>query len=524
MKTKYQDLGDRPFVNVPVLDERAKSLPVDVLDGLVYGFLIFSLGHRDQRRWSTTRTALATSLRMDKKAVDRSVSRLLTGGAVHEEGGRVIAVQPSGYSEGWFRRHSKAPAVWRESFVYDRVYLPKSHTVLSIKANALFWHLVKLGHAVDGMPGYLQVGGHPKDHMKYLSAKYLANGLGVYRRTVVRGLRRLRELELITIQQMSRTSFVIGIPPIASKAGLWCEEFGKGQRNRRSEITAESLFGVPSDDVLSPATDYSAGAALHVRGHGITGKVAEEIVTKIVKYQIPPTEWRPLLTQASRDHDNNYEKDPSRLKAKHCGFLFHYMLKELLKQQEAARNINGDHSYMSHAEMESGYLLEDVRLTPEGMRLLRVVIEKEYLELRDGGCVPCRVSWESVLRVLKEEKKDFAAFKQEIARLIFKTSEKMPSCDWYDRWMAAEQIPTYDNSQMEALGLGHKDMKSVRDYADILAKRQCPDGDIVALKKLVNQLVRLGCERAKGPMACEVEAGINEVYRELFPKKSTVGP
>ena len=526
MKMKYEDMGERPFLSVPVIDERSKDVPLDALTTLVYGLLLYRLGHQDPEKRSTTRTAVSRLLRLDKKAVDRAVAVLVGGGAVSEQRTRIMAIQPQGASATWFRFQSKQSAgEWREWFIYDRVYLPRSSTVMSVKTNALFWHLVKLGHSVDRMPGYLKVGEHPEDHMEYLSAEYLAKGLRCYRRTVTRGLTRLRQLGLITMQRTERKSFVVGIPPIATNADLWRDSWTRTRRTdgATAEVTAESLFGVPSRAKLTPAVTYDSGASLYMRGFGIKGKVAEEIVTKIVKHQIEPCCWQPLLSQAKRDHDNNCENEPGKFTVKHCGFLFKHMVEQFLEERYARRSMSGGREPWGYSEMEASGLLSGMRLTDEAKKVLRYALRNESLELRGGGCVPCFLNWDGVLAVLQSADRDFVAFKKGITDLIFSRTAESPACDWYDQWMAIEQIPAQDDSPMVALKLDPRAKGRIRTHATMVARRFYGEEDTVAHKHLVNNLIRLGCWQTSSKATCDLEASINHIAEVLSnPRRSTV--
>jgi hypothetical protein len=526
MKMKYEDMGDRPFLFVPVIDERSKDVPLDALTTLVYGLLLYRLGHQDPEKHSMTRTAVSRLLRLDKKAVDRAVAVLVGGGAVSEQGTRIMAIQPQGASATWFRFQSKqSDGEWRDGFIYDRVYLPRSSTVMSVKTNALFWHLVKLGHSVDRMPGYLKVGGHSEDHMKYLSAEYLATGLRCYRRTVARGLTRLRQLGLITMQRTGRNSFVVGIPPIGTNADLWRDSWTRTRRTEgaTAEVTAESLFGVPSREKLTPSVTYDSDASLYMRAFGIRGKVAEEIVRKIVKYQIPRGDWQPLLLEAKRDHDNNCEKDPGKFKVKHCGCLFKNMLEGYLEERDARRRISGGREPWGYSEMEASGLLPGMRLTDEANKLLRYAVRNESLELRGGGSVPCFLNWDGVLAVLQRADKDFVAFKKGIVDLIFSRTAESPACDWYDQWMGIEQIPAQDDSPMVALKLDHRAEGLIRTHATRLARCVHGEDEAVAHKHLVNNLIMLGCWQTSSKATYDLEASINDIVRVLSqPRRVTV--
>lgn len=524
MKMKYEDMGDRPFLLVPVIDERSKDVPLDALSTLVYGFLLYRLGHQDPEKHSMPRTEVSRLLRLDKQAVDRAVAVLVGGGAVSEQGTRIMAIQPQGASATWFRFQSKKSGkAWRDWFIYDRVYLPRSSTVISVKTNALFWHLVKLGHSVDRMPGYLKVGEHPKDHMKYLSAEYLATGLRCYRRTVARGLTRLRQLGLITMQRTGQKSFVVGIPPIGTNADLWRDSWTRTRRTEGStaEVTAESLFGVPSREKLTPAVTYDSGASLYMRAFGIRGKVAEEIVAKIVKHQIPRGDWQPLLLEAKRVHDNNCEKEPGKY-VKHCGFLFQNKLASHLEERDARRSISGGREPWGHGEMEASGLLPRMRLTDDAKKLLRYALKSESLDLRGGGYVPCFLNWDGVLAVLQRADKDFVAFKEGIADLIFSRTAESPACDWYDQWMAIEQIPAQDDSPMITLKLDPRAKGLIRTHATMVARCVHGEDEVVAHRNLVNNLIRLGCWQTSSKATYDLEASITDIAKVLSQPRGII--
>jgi hypothetical protein len=511
MKTKYEDMGQRPFLLVPVIDERENDVPIDAIGSLVYGYLLY----RARKGEDASRTAIATSLRLDKKATNHAVGILLRG-AAEEDRGTIRAVEPKGDAQRWFRlMKPTVQAEWYERFVYDRVYLPRSSSTLSVRTNRLFWHLVKLGQPVDRMPGCLQVGGQPSRFPQYLTTEYLSRGLGCYRRTVARGLARLRELGLITVQQNGKKRFVVGVPPVGRNAHLWRVEW-KGTNEAEDpvvEVTAESLFGVPSGEALQPSVSCDAGVALYMRAIGVRGQVAADIETLIVKNEIPPREWRPLLEEADRDHSRNQEDQPGKFKAKHCGFLFESMLKDHIEKEKARCYLAGERSPMTHSDMEADTLLSRLRMPPDGRKLLRQAVKAEHFELRDGRVVPCRLSWGKVVEVLKAAGKDFAAFKKGIAAAIFKGK---PDSDWYDAWMRAEQIPAQNDKPLESKKLDARERNLVRSRAAMIAKRKYGEQEDVARKHLVNDLIRLACWQTPGRSVTALTDALEDVGRVLF--------
>jgi hypothetical protein len=514
MKKKYEDMDQRPFLLVPVINESGNDVPIDAIGSLVYGYLLY----RARKGEDASRTAIATSLRLDKKATNRAVEILLRG-AAEEDHGRIRVVEPRGEARKWFRlKEQGARDEWFERFVYDRVYLPRSSSTLSGRTNRLFWHLVKLGQPVDRMPGYLQVGGQSGKTPKYLTHKYLAKGQGCSRGTIARSLRRLVGLGLLTIQRIGENQFVVGIHPISTKASFWRETWNGRTRREKPvvEVTAESLFGVPSGEALEPSVCGDAGAALYIRAMGIKGRVAEEIVTMIVKNEIPPRHWRTLLEEADRDHKRNLEDQPGKFKVKHCGFLFKRILADHIEKERVRCFVAGERSPMTLAEMEANSLLLPLRMTMEGKGLLRAAVKAEHLELRDGRVVPCLLSWGKVVEVLKAVEKDFMAFKTGVAARIFKG--KVDSA-WYDAWMNLEQIPIQDDKPLEEKKLEAKDRTLVRVHATRIAERKYGESEVVARAHLVNDLIRLACWQTPGRSVTALKEALDDISRVLFEAK-----
>jgi hypothetical protein len=511
MKTKFEDMDRRPFLLVPVIDEREKDLPIDAIGSLVFGYLLY----RARKGEDASRTAIATSLRLDKKATNRAVEILLRG-AAEEDQGKIRAVEPKGDARRWFRfKKPRAQDAWFERFVYDRVYLPRSSSTLSVRANGLFWHLVKVGQPVDRMPGYLQVGGHAGRMPKYLTDKYLARGQRCSRGTIARSLRRLKGLGLLTTQSIGENQFVVGIPPIGANARFWRDTWNGRTRREKPvvEVTAQSLFGVPSGEALEPALALDGQAGLQLRALGIKGRDAEEIVTLIVKNEIPWRQWEAMLAETDRDHSRNQEDQPGKFKAKHCGFLFKSMLKDHIEKERVRCYVAGERSPMSHSEMEADTLLVSLRMTPEGKRLLRQVVKAEHLELRDGRVMPCLLNWSKVVEVLKAAGKDFQVFKKGIAAKIFKG--KADSV-WYDAWMRVEQIPVQDDTPLENKKLDARERTAVRSHAAMIAKRKYGEQEEAARKHLVNDLIRLACWQAPGRSVTALTDALDDVGRVLF--------
>lgn len=525
-KTKYEDMGTSwPFLKVPVINESSDS-PVDAVAALVYGFLLYRLRCKDPDRRASSRTAIAKHLRLDRKAVNRTVALLLMGGLASECDGKVTAMKPSGQSCDWFRtRKANTSGDWSDGFVYDKVFLPRSSTVLSLRTNILFWHLVRLSKPVEGMPGYFQAGGFAGSPVKRLSTKYLAKGLGCDRRTASRAVKRLRALGLITINQRKwrgKSYFVVGIPPIGTNACLWRSSWksSKDEGPPDLEITAEELFGVPSAVVLEPALPYDEGAGLTLMAYGIRGKIADKILTKIIKYRINPPVWKKLLAEASRDHERNNEEKLTDGNVKHCGFLLEYMLAEYVKQNLAQHQIA--RQPRDHNEMNATDLLSGMRLTRNLHELLRTAINAESLPLRGGGCIPCRLNWEVVHGVLRKEGTTFESFQKEVAAYIFSDKRGQPASDWYDAWMAERQIPPFRPAPMTARGFDSKDQRHIRIHAEIVAGGIVGKNNEAEFNTLLNSLIQLGCWQASRTTVGSVTSEI-DMLKTVIKEKRLAG-
>lgn len=521
MKMKYADVKGRPFLLVPVIDERLKDVPLDPVVTLVFGFLIF-LARKGN---TTTRTAVSRYLRLDKKATDRSVRILIEGGCVIEDGRRIRAVDPQGESSTWFRRQAEPTGEeWYEQFIYDYTCLPRSTSVLSVRTNALFWHLMKLGYPVDSMPGYHQVGGTTKRPPPFLTVKYLANGLKCYRKTIARGLKRLVELDLIRIQYdgerrfgEKQKRFFVGIPPIGTSADLWRNSWSReGGKEADTEVTAESLFGLPSKASLVPSTEYDAGAGRYIRAYGIKGKVADEVVTKIVKYRIERREWQSVLKDAHRDHEINRERDPDKYPMKHCGFLFKHMLDEYIAQRKEREAIAGSRSPESHPQMQARSSLASMRFNDKAYNLLREAVEAEHFDLPGGRCVPCRLHWDAVVDLLKQAGQNGEIFTRSVAESIFDLSGGIPECDWLRRWLDVKPVPDADQRPLTRLGFNPKESKMLHYHAKFLVQCKVPDDDPATLNHITNNLVRVACWQGTHGMTVNAMEGlIDDIGRAL---------
>jgi hypothetical protein len=523
MEIKYELMGARPFLLVPVFDERVKDCPLDSVGAVVYAYLVYLARNKNSARQVTSRTGVALSLRLDKKAVDKAVGLLIEGGLVQEQGTAIQAVEPGEGSRGWFRRRERDEGEWFEGFVYDRVFLPRSSTVLSVRTNHLFWHLVRISYAVSRMPGHHMVGKHPETPPKYLTAKYLANGLNCDPRTVTRGLKRLQRLKLIKIQFWKQKKFVVGIPPLRDVDVHWRDDWNRVRREVEPppEITAESLFAVPSPERLEPAVEIQSDVELFAKSYGIRGKILEEIITKVVKNRVSPREWMPVLKLAGEIHSRNHEKDPKQYPMRHCGLLFKNMLADLVTELNARKVVSEFAGKPeTYAQMESRKLLYDLRLTFAAEGLLRQAIKEESLPLRGGGCIPCRLSWEDVQEVATKAGKDYGKFRDGIVSRVFGSSKNAPVCPWYVAWIREEQIPEWDDGALAGLGVSQQNFRRIREHAEELVRKICDSAEGVKFRNLANVLIKYGCKESTGSSLEDVRQGIVTAFHRVMRKRA----
>ena len=458
---KYRAMAEKIRVSVPVINESLRPNPLDSVQQLVYGYLVF----RSRKNKTVTRTALSRSLRLDRSAVSSAICSLGGLGLVHEdEKGALTALEPAGTNRQYFRFRKKPSGEWQGSFVFDRVFLPCSSRTLSVRTNALFWRLYRWGVPVNSMPGYLQVGGHPDCPIPYLKKRYLVNGLGCHRTTVSNSLKRLVRLGLIKIFPMKERKFTVGIPPLKKNVCLWREEWQKS--HTPVMVTAQELFGVPSSAPVTPARQPAndSPAAAMTASH-IPSKLADQIVDVIDKNNIPGEVWRRMLAKADSKHAENRERTPGALE--HAGYLFKHMLEDWGRAESKRQEITAVHRPPSYEEMMAEGAMREMRFTVKAERLLRLAVKSESLDLNEGGVVPCLLNWEAVYAVHKKTKGDFVRFKEDIARLIFTFEDgQPPHCHWYELWMAATQIPLPDNEPLIACGVLRSDLRDIRGRVD----------------------------------------------------------
>ena len=458
---KYKAMADRIRISVPVINHSLKANPLDPIQVLVYGYLVF----RSRRKRAVSRTAIGRSLRLDRAAVRRAIHSLGGLGLVREDGkGSVEALEPAGPARQYFKFRNKPCEEWQASFVFDRVFLPCSSRTLSVITNAVFWRLYKWGVPVNSMPGYLQVGGHPDCPVEYLKKRYLVNGLGCHRTTITNALKRLVRLGLIKIFPIEGRKFAVGIPPLKKHVSLWRETWQKPRPP--VTVTAQQLFGVPSSAPVTPARPQPTnGLAADLTASHIPPRLADQIMEVVERHEIPRDACRRMLTRAARKHAENREGKPEAVE--HCGYLLKKMLGDWGEAESKRQEINAVYTPPSSAEMNADEAMRNMRFDSDAERLLRQAVRSESLELDDGGAVPSPLNWEMVNAVQEKTKGDFVRFKEETARSIFAfEAGRPPRCRWYELWMATKQIPLSDEEPLRACGVDSWNLRDIRSVVD----------------------------------------------------------
>lgn len=460
MKDRYKYVDKLIFLKVPVINTKPESVPLSSIDTLVFAYL----QHRLRKNGGATLSTVAKSLRLDRASSKRSLGLLVGLGLAVLEEKQFKATEPLQPAKEWFQTQKNANGQWFEQLVYDRVFLPRTSSTLTIRTNLLFWHLVRLGEEVRGMPDCLQVGNSGKKYPRYLTDTYLAKAIRCERKTIRSGLKRLSDLGLIQCRKRAK-GFAVAISSLKDHVGLWRDKWNKKKVVNQPPLSVKELFGVPSSAVSEPESSPLNGILKRLRGYGVKGKLAEELVALIMDNEIPPGEWMSRLKQASEDQKANNEAGKS--KGEHCGYLFRYMIREYVKQMELQREGNPVTHYQTAEEMFMKNALGGLRMTGEAKALLNIAIKKESLPFEDGRSIPCPISHQSVTQAAKDARDNWSDFKARILAQVFNgTLEEAKGCVWIEMWMTAEQeepLPQPDNSPLKALGLNIGQCDAVRD-------------------------------------------------------------
>lgn len=459
MKLKSKE--DRPFVMVPVLHENTVATDLRSQDCLVYGYLLFLARKQNKARVA----GICESLGLDRLSGKQSLERLLQYQLVDRVDGEYTALPPAGTQV--FRLQENAKGEWHQGFIYDRVYLPCSPKTLPVRANLLFWHLVRMAEPIQGMPGHLRVGG---SNNRYYTHTYLARAIGCDRKTAGACMARLAKLNLLRTWKCYK-GYAIGILPLEENSRLWRESWQKKPRVMPT-ITAKELFGVPSPTPLHADTTMYGRIIKVLRRYGILGGLGEELAVLIDKEEVCPTIWRPMLKKAQADNFANWED--GKTQNQHCGFLFRSNLKEWLAVK--AENSPYKVRITSSEDIQLGQALGSLKLGQNGHDMLRRAINSKYLVGDDDTKIPCPLTAEKVIELANAAKGKVEVFKEAIARLLFVVDDKASAqFDWYREWMRGTDHEVEDNSWLKNAGVSESQWSDVRSWANFcLTKNPTP--------------------------------------------------
>ena len=507
MKLKNKD--DRPFVMVPVLHEKRVATDLRSQDCLVYGYLLFLARKQNH----ATQTVVCNSLQIDRQCCKQSLARLKKHQLIQQDAVGYRAIEPSGHPV--FRTQDKAKGDWYERFIYDRVYLPCSAKTLPVRANLLFWHLVRMAKPIQGMPGHLRLGGSDN---RYYTHTYWATGIGCDRKTAGTSIQRLRELELIKIRSYHK-GYAIGILPLGKHVELWRDSWQDKPRVAPA-LSAKELFSVPSPAPLHTEESLYGKIIKVLRGYGITGQLGEELAVEIMEQGICPTVWRPMLDKVQADHFANWED--GKTGNRHCGFLFRHVLCDYLAIRESNRAANAINRIRTSDEMNLAGAIGSLRLTDRERELVAEAIAREFLSGDDGRLIPCHLTAEAVIDLARAAKGNVRSFKNAVtAVLVGADAKEARAFRWIRCWLQGGDEELEDNTPLERAGVSEWQLADIRAWANyrLTGDHSPGTGEVVGR---INTLLRLSCWQAvRGPnqtMGDAVMATLEELCRVVISR------
>jgi hypothetical protein len=500
---KCKNNGQRPFLLVPVLHEKRTSRLLRSQDCLVYGYLLFLA----RKNLTASQTRIWESLGQDREGVKQSLNRLVSSKLVQVTGQDYAAVAPP--QEHEFRLQSKIKNEWYERFVYDRVYLPSCPTRLPVRANLLFWHLVRLASPVQGMPGHLRLGGSDNE---YYTHTYWANAIGCDRKTAGASIQRLKNLKLITTA-LYHKGYAVGIHPLKNHCDLWRESWGDEPRVA-PPVTAKQLFAVPSPAAVATEDSRYYGKVIKIlRQHGVAGTLADDLATKIVEEELDPDHWIPMLKKAHVDNYANYED--GKTGNPHCGFLFRLKLQEHLDLVRDNREINARNRIRTSDEMDYENLISTLHLGSREKTLLSQAIREEYLMSDDGQMVPCGLTRDKVAEMARAAKGNSRAFKKAVIRSVVDLGDDASrTFRWVRQWQQGTDEEIEDNTALEEKGVPSWDWLNCREVANfcLTGNRNLESGEVVGQ---INTLLMLACWQASPSPNQTIGEAIKQSIRDL---------
>jgi Mn-dependent DtxR family transcriptional regulator len=512
MKTSSGE--NKPFLKVPVLHERRAAKDLGAIDCLVYGYLLFLVRKGNQ----ASQSKVCETLRLDRQSTKRSLGRLQHYGLVQVSGGMYSALDPQGSNV--FRVLEKGKGEWWDRLIYDRVYLPQSSLKLTVRANLLFWHLVRMAEEVERMPGYLRLGGHSN---RFYTHTYWATALGCDRKTAGTSMEKLSKYGLIQMTKYHK-GYAIGIFPLKKNAQLWRDHWQKKPKVA-PPLTAKELFAVPSPAIVEAADNGYARVFRILRKHQVTGGLANELAQVIVEEDMDSSVWIPMLKKAVADNYANWEdgKTPHQ----HGGFLFKYVLYDSLRARAAARRDNGYVRYTTSDEMRMTDALSELKIGQRHWELLKNVLAQDCLHTDDGALIPCPLDYETVTELAKKAKGSASTFKKLIVNQLVGHDERDANkVGWIRKWQQKEGEEFQDNSMLETLGVCGWQCEDMRKHVMYCLTGQ-PAQDTGKRVGQVNAILKVACWQVgvveKHVLADRLRQRIEELVAVVAPKTAKQG-
>jgi hypothetical protein len=473
---KYEAVKEKVFLKVPVFHVARTAANLTSVDTLVYGYLLFLA----RKQGKASQTAICSSLRLDRQSTKRSLDRLKSHLLADERGGQWCAVEPGVGTI--FQQIPDAKGEWWDRFIYDRVYIARSSERLPLRANLLFWHLVRMADEVQGMPGYMRLGGYGN---KFYTHTYWATALGCDRKTAGASISRLENLKLINLHPY-HLGYAVGIFPLKKNAALWRDDWQDKPKVAKA-LTANELFAVPSPATVKQEPSLFTAVVKRLRGYRITGDLGMEITALIIDNDITPDVWIPMLQKAQADNYAN--REAGKTQNQHCGFLFRHVLQDWIQARESCLRI----PIRSADDMRLDKALGTLGLDGKDSELLSTAIYSNHLCVDGGATIPCELDTTNVAEMALAAKGDKQAFKKMIVAFLCGADEREARrVSWIRRWESDQNDPEEDNSALEAVGIPALYHADIRQWAYwcLTRKDGLGKGQVVGQ---INMVLKVAC-------------------------------
>lgn len=420
---KYEVLDGKIFVLVPVLREKTRS-PLTYSARLVYGYLVYRCG----KNGGATCPEISRRLHIDCETTRRAVKLLADLGLASKTGHEWRAVEPTGPAREFFRWQKKADGPWQKTLVYDRTYLPSAACPFGLKANAMFWWLVKMAAPADGLRNCMFI-----TYPAFLTIEYLTNGLHFDPKTIRTALKELQKVGLVHVVRSGSRSkgFQVGLRIHRRCESWWRNEW---EKNTAVPLTARELFGMPSNYEVKEDVTAQPEAVRYLLKFGIPPKIATQITAIIEQHLIPPREWKAMLDRIRRDHEANRMDKPDY--PAHCGKLFLHQLMANIQQEQAKSERFSRTGIRTSDEMRGEEAVRQLSQHEQVVLLLHNLIGHGQVVLDDDMEMPVRIGWDEIPEMVKESMWSKNRFKEMLLERVFGSTDPVP-CLWYRRWVAA---------------------------------------------------------------------------------------